>query len=92
MSTPTDTVLRVSGSSNPTSVGSILARAVVAGTLPDVRAIGANAVNQAAKACAIARGFVASRGIDLAFVVAFDDVEGENGNTISSIVFKPVTR
>ena len=52
-------VIKVSGSSNPSSVGSIMARAIVAGQAPKMRAIGASAVNQASKACAIARGFVA---------------------------------
>lgn len=85
-------VIKVSGSSNPQSVGSILARAVVAGQAPKVRAIGASAVNQASKACAIARGFVAPRGIDLTFVIGFDDVEGESGTTISSMTWKPVAR
>jgi stage V sporulation protein S len=82
----------VSGSSNPQSVGSIIARSVVAGQSPKVRAIGASAVNQATKACAIARGFVAPRGIDLLFLIGFDDVEGESGTTISSMTWKPVAR
>lgn len=87
-----DDVVKVSGTSNPQSVGSIVARAVVAGQSPKMRAIGASAVNQAAKACAIARGFVAPRGIDLSFVVGFDDIKGENGEVISAITFKPVVR
>ena len=87
-----DDMIRVGGSSNPQSVGSILARAVVAGQTPKLRAIGARAVNQAAKACAIARGFVAPRGIDLVFIIGFDDVEGETGDTISAISIKPVLR
>jgi stage V sporulation protein S len=85
-------VLKVSGSSNPQSVGSLLARAVTAGQTPKLRAIGASAVNQAVKAAAIARGFVAPRGIDLLFVVGFDDIEGENGETISAISLKPVIK
>ncbi len=87
-----DDVLKVSGSSNPQSVGSIVARSIVAGNLPKIRAIGANAVNQAAKSCAIARGFVAPRGLDLSFVIGFDDIIGENGESISAISFKPVVR
>lgn len=85
-------VIKVSGSSNPQSVGSILARAVNAGQSPKMRAIGASAVNQAVKACAIARGFVAPRGLDLTFILAFDDIEGENGTTISAMSFRPVCR
>jgi stage V sporulation protein S len=89
---PLDDVVKVSGTSNPQSVGSIVARAVVAGQTPKMRAIGASAVNQASKACAIARGFVAPRGIDLSFVIGFDDIKGENGEVISAITFKPVVR
>lgn len=92
MSENNDDVIKVSGSSNPSSVGSILARAVVAGESPRMRAIGASAVNQASKACAIARGFVAPRGIDLTFIVGFDDIKGDTGDTISSITWKPVAR
>jgi len=87
-----DDIVKVSGTSNPQSVGSIVARAVIAGQEPKMRAIGASAVNQAAKACAIARGFVAPRGVDLTFVIGFDDIQGENGETISAITFKPVAR
>lgn len=87
-----DNIVKVSGSSNPQSVGSIVARAVIAGQHPKIRAIGASAVNQAVKACAIARGFVAPRGVDLCFVIGFDDIEGENGETISAISFKPIER
>jgi stage V sporulation protein S len=87
-----DEIVKVSGSSNPQSVGSIVARAVVAGQIPKMRAIGASAVNQAVKACAIARGFVAPRGIDLLFTIGFDDIQGDNGETISAISFKPVIR
>jgi stage V sporulation protein S len=92
LNTTIDDVLKVSGSSNPQSVGSILARAVNSGQTPKMRAIGASAVNQAAKAAAIARGFVAPRGIDLLYIVGFDDIQGENGETISAITFKPVIK
>jgi len=95
-STPNNTVvediIKVSGGSNPQSVGSIMARSVNAGYTPKVRAIGASAVNQAVKACAIARGFVAPRGVDLTFIISFDDIVGENGETISAMCFKPVCR
>jgi stage V sporulation protein S len=87
-----DDIVKVSGSSNPQSVGSIVARAVIAGQNPKMRAIGASAVNQAVKACAIARGFVAPRGVDLCFVIGFDDIVGDNGETISAIAFRPVAR
>jgi stage V sporulation protein S len=85
-----DNIIKVSGSSSPQSVGSILARSVAAGNSPKMRAIGASAVNQAVKACAIARGFVAPRGIDLHFIIGFSDVQGTDGEVISAIAFQPV--
>jgi stage V sporulation protein S len=92
LNSPIEDVLKVSGSSNPQSVGSILARAVNAGQAPKMRAIGASAVNQAAKAAAIARGFVAPRGVDLTYIIGFDDIIGDNGESISAISFKPIVR
>ena len=88
----TDNVIRVSGTSQPQAVGSIIARAVVAGQAPKIRAIGASAVNQASKACAIASGFTAPRGIHLTFIIGFDDVDGDSGSTISSMTWQPVIR
>lgn len=92
MSEIEDGVIKVSGSASPTSVASVLARSVVEGHASKVkmRAIGAGAVNQASKACAIARGFVAARGIDLSFVIGFEDVQGDEGKLISSLVWKPI--
>lgn len=84
--------IKVSGRSPVQSIASVLARAVVAGERPPMRAIGASAVNQAVKACAIARGFVAPRGIDLLFNIGFADVEGDTGESISAMTITPVTR
>ena len=88
----TGSIVKVSGSSNPQSVGSILARAISAGHTPKMRAIGASAVNQAVKACAIARGFVAPRGLDVSNIIGFDDIIGDNGDQISAMFFRPVVR
>ncbi len=44
----------------------------------EIQAIGAGAINQAIKAIAIARGFVAPSGIDLAFVPAFQEISINN--------------
>jgi stage V sporulation protein S len=92
MDAVTDNIIKVSGTSSPQAVGSILARAIVANQAPKMRAIGASAVNQATKACAIARGFVAPRGIDVSYIIGFDDVEGDSGGTISSMTWQPVIR
>jgi|TARA_Y100000296_G_scaffold53081_1_gene60834 stage V sporulation protein S len=88
----TEAVIKVSGSSNPQSVGSILARAISSGHTPKMRAIGASAVNQSVKACAIARGFVAPRGLDVVYIIGFDDIIGDDGVTISAMFFRPVIR
>ena len=51
-----------------------------------MRAVGAGAVNQAVKAMAIARGYVAPRGLDLVCKPGFTTIESRDGE-ISAIVF-----
>jgi stage V sporulation protein S len=53
-----------------------------------MQAIGAGAINQAVKAVAIARGFVAPSGVDLICIPAFTDIEidGEERTAIKIIV------
>ena len=54
----------------------------------EMQAIGAGALNQAVKAVAIARGFVAPAGVDLVCIPAFAEVEveGEDRTGIKLIV------
>jgi len=54
----------------------------------EVQAVGAGAVNQAVKAIAIARGFVAPNGLDLVCIPAFVeiDIEGEERTAIKFLV------
>ncbi len=54
----------------------------------EIQAIGAGALNQAVKAIAIARGFVAPSGIELICIPAFTDVEidGQEKTAIKLIV------
>jgi len=54
----------------------------------EVQAVGAGAVNQAVKAIAIARGYVAPNGIDLVAVPAFAEIniDGEERTAIRFIV------
>lgn len=47
---------------------------------PKMKAVGAGALNQAVKAVAIARGFVAPMGINLVCIPAFTEVEIDNEN------------
>ena len=78
--------LRVSASSNPQSVASAIAHAVYDNRAVKLRAVGAGAVNQAVKAIAIARGYVAPRGLDLTCKPGFTTIESRDGE-ISAIIF-----
>ena len=81
-------VLKVSAKSNPTSGAGALAGVLREKGGAEIQAIGAGALNQAVKAIAIARGFVAPSGIDLVAVPAFTDIEidGEERTAIKLIV------
>ena len=81
-------VLKVSAKSNPNSVAGALAGVIREQGAAEIQAIGAGALNQAAKAVAIARGFVAPQGIDLICIPAFTDIliDGEERTAIKLIV------
>lgn len=81
-------VLKVSTKSSPNSVAGALAGVLRENGEVEIQAIGAGAINQAVKAIAIARGFVAPSGIDLICVPAFADIiiEGEERTAIKFIV------
>lgn len=84
-----ENILRVSAGSNPQAVASAIAHSVYETRNCKIRAVGAGAVNQAVKAIAIARGYTAPRGIDLACIPGFATIESHDG-TISAIVFSIV--
>ena len=81
-------VLKVSSKSNPNSVAGALAGVLREKGSAEIQAIGAGALNQAVKAIAIARGFVAPSGMDLVCVPAFTDIniEGYQKTAIKLIV------
>jgi stage V sporulation protein S len=81
-------VLKVSAHSQPKSVAGALAAVLREHSVAEVQAVGAGAVNQAVKAIAITRGFVAPNGIDLVVVPAFSEIiiEGEERTAIKFIV------
>ena len=81
-------VLKVSSNSKPNSVAGTLANAFRDKATVEIQAIGAGSLNQAIKAIAIARGYVAPTGKDLVCVPAFSDViiEGEERTAIKLIV------
>lgn len=68
-------VLKVSSKSNPNSCAGALAGVVRQSGGVEVQVVGAGALNQAVKAIAIARGFLAPSGIDLICVPSFADIE-----------------
>ena len=80
--------LKVSSKSNPSSVAGALANVFKDKSSVEIQAVGAGAINQAIKAIAIARGFVAPSGKNLVCTPAFQDIsiEGEERTAIKLIV------
>lgn len=81
-------ILKVSSKSNPNAVAGAIAGLLNEGKKVEVDSIGAGALNQAVKAVAIARGFVAPTGVDLVCIPAFAEVEveGEDRTGIRLII------
>ncbi len=81
-------VLKVSAQSKPKPVAGALAAVLRERGSAEVQAVGAGAVNQAVKAIAITRGFVAPNGIDLIAIPAFAEIliDGEERTAIKFIV------
>ncbi len=81
-------VLKVSSKSNPNSVAGALAGVLREQGGVEIQVVGAGALNQAIKAIAIARGFVAPSGLDLVCIPAFTDIQinGEERTAIKLAV------
>jgi stage V sporulation protein S len=81
-------VLKVSADSKPKAVAGALAAVLREKGSVEMQAVGAGAVNQAVKAIAICRGFVAPNGIDLIAIPAFTkiEIEGEERTAIRFLV------
>ena len=81
-------ILKISSKSKPNSVAGAIAGLVKESNRAEMQAIGAGALNQAVKAVAIARGFVAPSGVDLVCIPAFAEVEveGEDRTRIKHII------
>jgi len=67
--------LRVSTKSQPKSVAGAIAAMINEHQRAEILAVGAGAVNQAIKAIAITRGFMAPRGIEIVVIPAFANIE-----------------
>ena len=81
-------IIKVSSKSNPNSVAGALANALREKQSVEMQAIGAGALNQAIKAIAIARGFVAPSGKNLICIPAFSNIliDNEEKTAIKLIV------
>ncbi len=81
-------VLKVSADSKPKAVAGAVAAVLREKGAVELQAVGAGAVNQAVKAIAISRGFVAPNGIDLIMIPAFTKVQidGEERTAIKFLV------
>lgn len=71
-------ILRISAKSSPNSVAGAIAGLIKENGRAEMQAIGAGAINQAVKAVAIARGFVAPTGVELVCAPAFTEVTIDN--------------
>jgi len=71
-------LLKVSSKSSPNSVAGAIAGLIKENGRVEVQAIGAGAINQAVKAVAIARGFIAPTGSDIVCAPVFADVSINN--------------
>ncbi len=73
---------------NPNSLAGAIAGGVKEEGKVEVQTIGAGSLNQAVKAVAISRGFLAPVGIDLVCIPAFEDIliEGEERTAIKLII------
>jgi stage V sporulation protein S len=67
-------VLKVAATSKPVLVAGAIAGVIRTQSRVELHAIGAAAVNQAIKAIAISRGYVASAGLDLVCIPSFIDL------------------
>ncbi|MGI6686191.1 MAG: stage V sporulation protein S [Bacillota bacterium] len=83
-------VLRVAANSDPKALAGALVSTFKTQGKVEVQAVGAGAVNQAIKAIAISRGYVAPNGINLVFVPAFSEVliNGEVKTAVKFLVQK----
>ncbi len=68
-------VLKIAATSNAGLAAGALANTFREEGMAELQAIGPKAVNQAVKCIAIARGYLASSGVDLYFVPSFVEVD-----------------
>ena len=81
-------ILKVSSKSNSNSVAGALTNVLREQSSVEIQAVGAGALNQAIKAIAIARGFVAPSGKNLYCIPSFAsiNIDGEERTAIKLVV------
>lgn len=79
-------IIKVSANSSPKSVAGALAALLREKGTAEIQAVGAGAVNQAVKAIAITRGYVAPNGINLICTPGFAEIN-INGQERTAIKF-----
>ena len=86
-------VLKVSSESNPSAAAGAIANGIRERGTAEVQVIGPRAVNQAAKAIAIARGYLAASGLDVYCVPSFASLRiGADRQEKTAIQFAVRTR
>lgn len=81
-------ILKVSATSKPVAVAGAIAGVIRTSQRVEIQAIGAGAINQAVKAIAISRGYVAPGGIDIVCIPSFIEIsiDGEDRTGIRLMV------
>lgn len=91
-----ESAIKVAGKSDAKALARTVSNALMAEPKVQMRAIGAGAINQAVKAAAIARGYVAQRGQDLVVRPGFEtttDISrpGTSGSDELSVLILNIT-
>ncbi len=84
--------LRISTDSDPGAAAGAIANGIRERGIAEVQVIGPRAVNQAVKAIAIARGYVAASGVDLYCTPSFASIimaDSEEERTAIHFVIRP---
>ena len=83
-------ILKVSAKSNPSKVAGAIENIYREKKELEIQTIGEGSLNQAIKAVAIARGFLAPSGEDIVLVPAFNEViiNGENKTALKLLIEK----
>jgi stage V sporulation protein S len=81
-------IIKVSAKSRSTAVAGAIAGVIRESGRAEVQAIGAGAVNQATKAVAIARGYLALDNFDVICIPSFTevDIEGQERTALRFVV------